>query len=111
MFGVIKAIGLGITAAIAGVILAIVGIFAIFFFAIIGAVMGAITGLIVSMVPILGPLVIKGFGMLGFVNIDLTAVGAALGFVAGFFKSTASNSGNNNAAQCNCDHEAKWSSK
>ena len=108
MFGVIKAIGLGITAAIAGVILAIIGIIAIFFFAIIGAAMGAITGWIVGMVPILGPLVKEGFATFGFANANLVAVGAALGFVAGFFKSATNNNGN---VHCGCDHEAKWSRK
>lgn len=84
-------IGLGIfgaiVAAIIGAFVVIVGIVAIFFFAIIGALMGAITGYILHLVPVLGPLVENGLVQLGIKNPDLTSIGAAIGFIAGFFKS------------------------
>ncbi|MFA5106390.1 MAG: hypothetical protein WC506_05540 [Candidatus Micrarchaeia archaeon] len=108
MFGIVKAIGLGITAAVAGAVLAVFGIIAIFFFAIIGAVMGAITGWIVGLVPILGPLVKEGFATFGFANANLVAVGAALGFVAGFFKNA---NNNNNTVVCDEEREARWKKK
>jgi hypothetical protein len=82
--------GLGIlaalTAAVIGAFVVIVGIIAVFFYAILGALMGAITGFILMNVPVLGPLVVNGFHQIGLQNVDLTSVGAALGFVAGFFK-------------------------
>ncbi len=74
-------------AAVIGAIVVIVGIIAIFFFAIIGALMGAITGFILHFVPVLGPLVENGLTQIGIQNPDLTSIGAALGFIAGFFKS------------------------
>jgi hypothetical protein len=83
----LKAVGIGVFAAIGGVVVAVIGIFAIFIFAIFGALMGAITGFILQIVPILGPLVKQGFITLGIQNPDLVAIGAALGFIAGFFKS------------------------
>ena len=87
-FGVVKAVGGGIAAAVVGIVAAIIGILAIFFFATIGAVMGAITGWIVHVVPVLGPLVENGFRAVGIASPDLVAIGAMLGFVAGFFKSS-----------------------
>ncbi len=83
--------GLGILgalmAAIVGAFVVVVGIIAIFFFAIIGALMGAITGYILHLVPYLGSLVENGLMQIGIRNPDLPSIGAALGFIAGFFKS------------------------
>ena len=87
---VLKAIGIGSVAAIAGIVAVLVGIVAIFLFAIFGALVGAITGWIVSMAPIIGPLVTDGFRSFGVSSPSLPAIGAALGFVAGFFKSSGS---------------------
>lgn len=89
---VIKAIGIGSVAAIAGVVAVLVGIVAIFLFAIFGALVGAVTGFIVSLTPYLGVLVREGFMAFGVQNPSLMAIGAALGFVAGFFKSSSSHS-------------------
>ena len=50
--------------------------------------MGAITGFIVEIAPILGPLVKQGFASVGVANPNLIAIGAMLGFIAGFFKSS-----------------------
>ncbi|MBU1939420.1 MAG: hypothetical protein ABH854_01565 [Candidatus Diapherotrites archaeon] len=80
--------GAGLVAAVIGIIIVIIGIFAMFFFAIIGAVIGAVTGFIVSIVPVLGDLVRTGFTQVfGVQSPNLTAIGAMLGFIAGFFKS------------------------
>ncbi|VVB65863.1 Uncharacterised protein [Candidatus Gugararchaeum adminiculabundum] len=84
--GMLKAIGIGAAAAVVGVFVAIVGIIAIFLFAIVGAFMGAVTGFILQYVPVLGPLVVKGFATIGVQNPDLVALGAMLGFIGGFFK-------------------------
>jgi hypothetical protein len=85
-------LGLGILgalmAAVVGALVVLVGIIAIFFFAIIGALMGAVTGFILHLVPVLGPLVENGLRQIGIQNPDLPSIGAALGFIAGFFKST-----------------------
>lgn len=85
--GILKGVGVAISAAVVGVFAAIIGILAIFFFAMIGALMGAFTGWIVSFVPIIGELVKNGFIQVGVQNPNLTAIGAMIGFVAGFFKS------------------------
>lgn len=70
----------------------LIGILAIFLFAGIGAIMGAISGAIISIIPILNSLVIKGFMQIFDIsNPDLIAIGAMLGFIAGFFKSTTNN--------------------
>ena len=87
---IFKAISVGAVAAIAGIVAAVLGIIAIFLFAIFGALVGAVTGFIVSIAPILGPLVMDGFHSFGVANPSLPAIGAALGFVAGFFKSSGS---------------------
>ncbi|VVB57482.1 Uncharacterised protein [uncultured archaeon] len=84
---IIKGVSVGVVAAITGVFAVLVGILAIFLFAIFGALIGAITGWLVSIAPVLGPLVADGFRSFGVTNPDLVAIGAALGFVAGFFKS------------------------
>ncbi len=94
---VLKAVALGFVAAIGGVIVAIIGILAIFLFAMLGALMGAITGWIVQVVPVLGPLVKSGFMAIGVQNPDLVAIGAMLGFVGGFFKASSGSHG------CKCD--------
>ena len=69
-----------------GTVAVLIGILAILVFASLGALVGAITGFIVGIIPILGPLVVRGFDMVGIHNADLTAIGAMLGFVAGFFR-------------------------
>ncbi|MEM3364321.1 MAG: hypothetical protein QXS93_02305 [Candidatus Micrarchaeia archaeon] len=84
--GLLKGIAMGFGAAIMGIAVAVVWIAAIFLFAILGALMGALTGLIVGFVPVLGPLVIHGFQMIGIQDPDLVALGAMLGFIGGFFK-------------------------
>ncbi len=89
---VLKTIGIGAVAAIAGVVAVLIGIVAIFLFAIFGALVGAVTGFIVSLTPYLGVWVREGFMAFGVQNPSLTAIGAALGFVAGFFKSSGSHS-------------------
>lgn len=76
-----------LAAAAIGTMIVIFGIIAMFFFAIIGALIGAITGFILSFTPFLGSLVMDGFAQFGIENANLTAIGAMLGFVAGFFKS------------------------
>lgn len=83
----IKAIGMAIGGVVIGVIVVVVGIIGIFLFAILGALVGAITGFILSYTPILGDLVREGFtAVLEVQNPDLVAIGAMLGFIAGFFK-------------------------
>jgi len=84
--GILKGIGVAVTAAIIGAVAAMVGILAIFFLATIGAIIGAIAGWIVSIVPLIGELVKGGFMQFGVQNPNLVAIGAMLGFVAGFFK-------------------------
>ena len=81
-----KAIGVALTASIAGIVVAIIGIIGIFIFAIFGALMGAITGFILAHTPFLGAKVIEGFTSFGIENPNLTAIGSMLGFIAGFFK-------------------------
>ncbi|MEM3399729.1 MAG: hypothetical protein QXP42_02770 [Candidatus Micrarchaeia archaeon] len=85
-FGPIGTLCLGGTI-LFGILAVLVSILAILLFAIIGALIGAVTGYILQHVPILGPLVIKGFELIGVQNPDLAAIGAMLGFVGGFFKS------------------------
>lgn len=85
-----KAVGMGVMASLIGIFAVIVGILAIFFFAIIGALIGAATGFILQYVPVLGSLVIHGFELVGIQNPDLVALGAMLGFVGGFFKGSCS---------------------
>ncbi len=80
-------IGGAVIAGLVGLVAVMVGIFAIFLFAIFGALMGAITGWILGYTPILGPAVRQGFTSLFNVQSpDLVAIGAMLGFIAGFFK-------------------------
>lgn len=81
-----KAIGIGLMAAVAGLAVAFVGILAIFLFAIFGALVGAVTGWLVSIAPFLGNAVVSGFASIGVKDPDLVAIGAMLGFIAGFFK-------------------------
>lgn len=87
--GIFKGIGVAVTAAVVGAFAAIVGIIAIFFLATIGAIIGAVAGWIVSVVPIIGELVRNGFMQFGVQSPNLVAIGAMLGFVAGFFKPNA----------------------
>lgn len=95
MAGLLNGIWIAITAAVIGAITVFIGIFAIFFFAILGALIGAVTGWIVSMTPILGTAVTEGFMSIGVKDPSLVALGAMIGFVAGFFKQ-------NNPGKCNC---------
>jgi hypothetical protein len=82
-----KTMAAGIGGFVIGVLAVIFGIFAIFFFAIVGALIGAITGWILEMTPILGPAVKSGFSAIFQVtDPDLVSIGAMLGFIAGFFK-------------------------
>jgi len=71
----------------AGVMVVIFGLIAIFLFAIIGALMGAIGGFLVQITPWLGSTVKAGFSSIFEVESpDLVAIGAMLGFIAGFFR-------------------------
>ncbi|MCC7552479.1 hypothetical protein KO317_02325 [Candidatus Micrarchaeota archaeon] len=77
--------------ALGSVFAILIGILAIFIFASIGAVMGAISGAIVSIIPFLNVFVLKGFEQIfDITNPDLIAIGAMLGFIAGFFRSATS---------------------
>ena len=89
-----KAAAIGSVAAVSGIVAVIIGIVAVFLFAIFGALMGAITGFILEIAPILGPLVKQGFASVGVSNPSLVAIGAMLGFIAGFFKSSWSDNRN-----------------
>lgn len=78
---------MGIGSVVVGFIAVIFGLIAIFIFATIGAIMGAVTGLIVGSTPILGDVVRAGFSSIFDIQSpDLVAIGAMLGFIAGFFK-------------------------
>lgn len=82
-----KFIAAGIGGFVLGILAVLFGIVAIFLFAILGALIGAITGWILEMTPILGPAVKSGFSaVFGIQSPDLVAIGAMLGFIAGFFK-------------------------
>ncbi|MEK6957713.1 MAG: hypothetical protein AABW99_01920 [archaeon] len=91
IFGFMKGTAGGIAGAILGIGVVIIGILAIFLFAIIGSVIGAITGFILQIFPVIGPMALKGFMQFGIVNPNLAEIGAALGFVAGFFKQNFNN--------------------
>jgi hypothetical protein len=83
----IKAIGIAVGGVVIGIIVIMMGILGIFLFAILGALIGAITGFILTYTPVLGDLVRQGFtSVLEVENPDLVAIGAMLGFIAGFFK-------------------------
>jgi len=83
----LKAAGMALGGLFIGLIVVLVGIIGIFLFAIFGALIGAITGWIVSHTPILGEAVKSGFSsVFGIESPDLVAIGAMLGFIAGFFK-------------------------
>ncbi|MFH1393684.1 MAG: hypothetical protein ABII71_05255 [Candidatus Micrarchaeota archaeon] len=78
------AFGLGV---MTGFLVVLVGILAIFVFAILGAVMGAIAGWLVDLTPFLGEAVKHGFSsVFGVYNPNLVEIGAMLGFIGGFFK-------------------------
>jgi hypothetical protein len=72
---------------------AVMGIMFLFVYAILGAVFGAVAGWFVQIAPVIGPAVRAGFGQIGLNVTDLTTVGAALGFVSGFFKGKERNNG------------------
>jgi hypothetical protein len=88
-------ISMAATAAIFGFVAAIIGIIAIFFFAILGALVGAVTGWLVSLTPIIGSAVTEGFMSVGVKDPNLVSLGAMIGFIAGFFKQ--------NVGKCNCN--------
>jgi hypothetical protein len=93
-----KAAGMAIGGVFLGLLVVLLGIFAIFIFAILGALIGAITGWILSNTPVLGEAVKSGFSSLfGVESPDLVAIGAMLGFIAGFFK--------------HWDHKGDWKQK
>jgi hypothetical protein len=84
---VLKAAGMAIGGLFLGLIVVLFGIIGIFLFAIFGALIGAITGWILTHTPILGEAVKSGFtSVFGVESPDLVAIGAMLGFIAGFFK-------------------------
>jgi hypothetical protein len=80
-------LGGAVVAGLVGLVAVLIGILAIFIFAIIGALMGAITGWILGLTPVLGEAVKQGFtSVFNVQSPDLVAIGAMLGFIAGFFK-------------------------
>jgi hypothetical protein len=82
-----KYLAAGVGGFFIGILAVLFGIVAIFLFAIFGALIGAITGWILEQTPILGPAVKNGFSAVFSVqDPDLVAIGAMLGFIAGFFK-------------------------
>ncbi len=85
--GIGKMAAAGVGGIALGIIAVLVGIIAIFIFATIGAIIGAVAGWIVGHTPILGDLVRAGFSSVFEIESpDLVAIGAMVGFVAGFFK-------------------------
>lgn len=85
--GIGKMVAAGIGGIVIGVIAVLVGIIAIFIFATIGAIVGAVAGWIVGHTPILGDIVRAGFSSIFEIESpDLVAIGAMIGFIAGFFK-------------------------
>lgn len=93
-----KTAGMVIGGIVIGFIVVLAGIIGIFLFAIFGALIGAITGWILSQTPILGDVVRTGFTSVFEVESpDLVAIGAMLGFIAGFFK--------------HWDHKEDWKKK
>lgn len=74
----------GVAVIVAVALIAIVGIFIM---AVFGAAIGAFVGCVVSVTPWLGNAVIAGFATFGIADVNLVYVGAALGFIGGFFKS------------------------
>jgi len=93
--GIGKMVAAGVGGIVLGIVAVLVGIIAIFIFATIGAIIGAVAGWIVGHTPILGDLVRAGFSSVFEIESpDLVAIGAMVGFVAGFFK--------------NWDHKHDW---
>ncbi len=72
---------------------AITGIVFLFIYAILGALFGGVAGWFVQVAPVIGPAVRTGFAQLGLKVDNLAAVGAALGFVSGFFKHNGNSGG------------------
>jgi hypothetical protein len=98
----------GIGGFFVGIFAVLFGIVAIFLFAIFGALIGAITGWILSLTPILGPAVKSGFSaVFGITDPDLVAIGAMLGFIAGFFKHGHGGSGKDDWECCSEDKDVK----
>ena len=99
---IIKTAGMAIGGLFVGLVVVLFGIVGIFLFAIFGALIGAITGWIVAQTPILGEAVRNGFSSIFEVESpDLVAIGAMLGFIAGFFKNWESKN----------EHKHDWKSK
>lgn len=97
---VLKGAGIAIGGLFIGLIVVLLGILAIFLFAIFGALIGAITGWILTQTPILGDAVKSGFASVFEIESpDLVAIGAMLGFIAGFFKQW------DNKQECKIKHE------
>lgn len=96
--GIMNSFGMGLLAGLTGIAVVFVGILAIFVFAIFGALVGAVTGWLVSIAPVIGPAVTDGFMQIGIKEPNLVALGAMLGFIAGFFKNHGS--GDKNCCEC-----------
>lgn len=79
---------MGFSDIILGLIVAIVAGVMLFVAIIFGTAFGALTGYLLSLT-ILGDWIISGFKMFGFnISGNLTVVGAMLGFLSGFFKTS-----------------------
>lgn len=69
----------------------VLGIFLLFFACIFGALVGAFSGWLLSLTP-LGGMVVAGFGFFGVKVDSIVSLGAAIGFVSGFFSHYSSRS-------------------
>jgi hypothetical protein len=105
----LKAAGVAIGGLFIGLIVVLFGIIGIFLFAIFGALIGAITGWILTHTPILGEAVKSGFtSVFGVESPDLVAIGAMLGFIAGFFKQWDHKDGWKGKHEWHPKHEEEW---
>ena len=110
--GIGKMIVTGIGGIVLGILAVLVGIIAIFIFATIGAIVGAVTGWIVGHTPILGDLVRTGFSSIFEVESpDLVAIGAMIGFIAGFFKNWDHKHDSGKWSDWCGSHKEKWPSE
>ena len=101
-----KGAGMVVGGIVIGSIVVIIGIF---LFAIFGALIGAITGWILGQTPILGDAVRAGFtSVFGVESPDLVAIGAMLGFIAGFFKSWDHKAGEKQKDECDEKKFKEW---
>jgi hypothetical protein len=104
-----KAAGMAVGGLFVGLIVVLIGIIGIFLFAIFGALIGAITGWIVGQTPILGEAVKNGFTSIFEVESpDLVAIGAMLGFIAGFFKQWDTKDGGKEKHEHHAEHAKEW---